>query len=247
MAASMMMAEVGSSLKVMGMSRAVPAAGPRPVLEMTQLPIFRVHYRRLEDYLAKVYRMEDFDFLLASGAAPGLVPEYAVNGALPPSDDARRRADAIRAGRRTCDVALVLNVLSLDGLIPAGKYIALITESQMKPTKSGNGSYLELVFQVVDGQYKGRKLWARLNLDNPNPTTAKIAQAQLSSICRATGVMAPKDSLELHNIPIQVSVRCRKRDDTSEIVNEVRGFSKREPAPGQPAQQTDNTPPWARR
>ncbi|NUQ66544.1 MAG: hypothetical protein HUU20_29125, partial [Pirellulales bacterium] len=40
-----------------------PTAGPRPVLEMTQLPIFRVHYRRLEEYVAKVYRMEGFDFL----------------------------------------------------------------------------------------------------------------------------------------------------------------------------------------
>lgn len=100
-----------------------PAAGPRPVLEMTQLPIFRVHYRRLEEYLEKVYRMEGFDFLLASGAVPGLVPEYAVSRTLPPSEDARRRADAIRTGRRTQNVGLILNVLCLDGFIPAGKYI----------------------------------------------------------------------------------------------------------------------------
>jgi hypothetical protein len=97
-----------------------PAAGPKPILEMVQLPIFRVHYRRLEEYLAKVYRMEGFDFLLASGAAPGLVPEYGVNAALPPSEDAWRRADAIRAGRRTRDVPLILNVLCIDGFIPAG-------------------------------------------------------------------------------------------------------------------------------
>ena len=100
-----------------------PAAAPRPVLEMVQLPIFRVHYRRLEEYLARVYRMEGFDFLLASGAAPGLVPEYAVSPTLPSAEDARRRADAIRAGRRTRDVPLILNVLCLDGCIPAGKYI----------------------------------------------------------------------------------------------------------------------------
>lgn len=99
------------------------AAGPKPVLEMVRLPIFRVHYRRLEEYLVKVYRMEGFDFLLASGAAPGLVPEYGVNAVLPPSEDARRRADAIRAGRRSRDVLLILNVLCLDGFIPAGKYI----------------------------------------------------------------------------------------------------------------------------
>jgi hypothetical protein len=100
-----------------------PAAGPKPKLEMVQLPIFRVHYRRLEEYLAKVYRTEGFDFLLASGAAPGLVPEYAVSPTLPPSEDARKRADAIRAGRRTQNVGLILNVLCIDGFIPAGTYI----------------------------------------------------------------------------------------------------------------------------
>ncbi len=100
------------------------ATRARPILEMTQLPIFRVHYRRLEEYLATVYRMECFDFLMASGAAPGLVPEYVVRPKLPPSSDSERQADVIRAGRRTRNVALILNVLCLDGFIPPGKYIS---------------------------------------------------------------------------------------------------------------------------
>jgi hypothetical protein len=108
------------------------ASGPKPILEMVQLPIFRVRYRRLEEYLANVYGMEGFDFLSASGAVPGLVPEYAVCPLLPPSENARRRADAIRAGRRTRDVALILNVLCLDGFIPAGKYI-IDTRPEMPP------------------------------------------------------------------------------------------------------------------
>ena len=100
-----------------------PAAGPKPVLPMVQLPIFRVHYRRLEEYLVKVYRMEGFDFLRATGAGPGLVPEYVVSPALPSAHDAARQADAIRAGRRTQNVGLILNVLCIDGYIPTGKYI----------------------------------------------------------------------------------------------------------------------------
>ena len=100
-----------------------PAAGPKPKLEMVQLPIFRVHYRRLEDYLVAVYRMEGFDFLKASGTAPGLVPEYSVNAVLPPAQDAPRRAEAIRAGRRTHDVPMILTTLCVDGFIPAGRYI----------------------------------------------------------------------------------------------------------------------------
>ena len=100
-----------------------PPGGPKPKLEMVQLPIFRVHYRRLEDYLVTVYHMTEFDFLKASGAGPGLVPEYGVSAVLPPAQDAPRRADAIRAGRRTQDVPLILTTLCIDGFIPAGRYI----------------------------------------------------------------------------------------------------------------------------
>jgi len=90
---------------------------------MVQLPIFRVHYRRLEDYLCRVFRFDGFDFLRASGAVPGLVPEYQIGPDLPPSSDAARRADSIRSGRRTQDVSLILTVLCRDGYIPAGRYI----------------------------------------------------------------------------------------------------------------------------
>ncbi len=131
--------------------------------------------------------------------------------------------------------------------IPAGKYLVVITGSEMKPTKSGKGSYLELTFQVIDGEYKGRQLWARLNLDNTNPLTVQIARAELSAICRAVGVLQPKDSVELHNLPLQVTVKCKKRDDNGEITNEIKGYAKKEAATGQPQQQATATPPWARR
>jgi len=131
--------------------------------------------------------------------------------------------------------------------IPAGKYLAIIADSEMKQTKSGTGSYLELTFQIVEGEFKGRNLWARLNLDNPNAVAVKIAQGELSAICRAIGVMAPNDSVELHNIPLVITVKCKKRTDTDEIVNEVKGYAKKEAVTGQPQQAASNTPPWARR
>ncbi len=131
--------------------------------------------------------------------------------------------------------------------IPAGKYLAVITDSEMKPTKAGTGHYLQLAFQIIEGPYKNRFVWARLNLDNPNATAVQIARAELSAICRATGVMAPKDSVELHNLPLVIHVRCKKRSDTGDIANEVRGYSKREtPAPAAVPSAADNTPPWKR-
>ena len=132
--------------------------------------------------------------------------------------------------------------------IPAGKYIAAITASEMKPTKSGAGNYLELTFQILEGEYKGRILWARLNLDNPNPTTIQIAQGELSAICRAVGVMTPRDSQELHNLPLQISVRLKNRKDSGELANEIKGYAKKEAAAGVPQQvpADSNTPPWKR-
>ena len=130
--------------------------------------------------------------------------------------------------------------------IPAGKYLAAIIESKMKPTKSGKGQYLELTFQILEGELKGRQVWARLNLDNPSAQTVKIARGELSAICRAVGVMAPKDSTDLHNLPMVVTVRCKKRQDTGEITNELRGFAPREAASGKPQQAQTDTPPWMR-
>ncbi len=130
--------------------------------------------------------------------------------------------------------------------IPAGKYLAMITESEMKPTKSGSGSYLQLTFQILDGEYKGRFLWSRLNLENANSTAVQIARAELSAICRALGVMTPSDSIELHNLPLVITVKCKKREDTGDVSNEIKGYSKRESATGQPQQAAATTPPWRR-
>jgi len=129
--------------------------------------------------------------------------------------------------------------------IPAGKYLAVITDSAMKPTKAGNGQYLELTFQILEGEFKNRLLWARLNLDNANATAVQIARAELSAICRAVGVMAPNDSTELHDLPLVIRVRCKKRADTDEIVNEIRGYAKKDTPPAQPAS-GNRTAPWKR-
>lgn len=131
--------------------------------------------------------------------------------------------------------------------LPAGNYLAIIVESEMKPTKNGNGHFLELCFEVVDGPHKGRKLWSRLNLDNPNQQAVQIARSELSSICRAVGVMTPNDSCELHNLPLSVSVKVIQRQDNGEPANEIRGYAKKEVAADQPAQATNSTPPWMRR
>ena len=99
-----------------------PKTGPKPVLPMVHLPHYRVKQRHLEAYLARVYRMDGFNLCAATGTTPGLCPEYQVDPALPQAASAKDAADRIRRGHRSKNVALILNVLCLDGYIPAGKY-----------------------------------------------------------------------------------------------------------------------------
>jgi hypothetical protein len=139
--------------------------------------------------------------------------------------------------------------VALDPL-PAGKYLAVISESELKPTKTGGGKYLQLTFQVIDGEFKGRLVWARLNLENKSEMTVKIARGELSAICRAIGVMQPKDSVELHNVPLEINVGLKKRDDNGEFTNVIKGYAKKGGNPigiaAGARTSAGGTPPWKR-
>lgn len=129
--------------------------------------------------------------------------------------------------------------------IPTGKYPAVITDTEMKGNKSGTGSLLQLTCQITEGDYANRLVWDRLNLDHPNAIAVQIAHGKLSAICRAVDVMAPKDSVELHNLPLIINVGCKKREDTGDLVNEIKGYAKKNTLPPD-ANASDNTPPWKR-
>jgi len=135
--------------------------------------------------------------------------------------------------------------------VPAGKYLAVITASEMKPTKNGTGEYLQLEFEIVEGPCKGRRIWERLTLKHTNDVTVQIARGALAAICRATGVMKPKDSSELHNIPLVITVTVRNREDNGEPANAVKGYARREGAPSPvpastPRPVAGGAPPWKR-
>jgi len=102
--------------------------GPKPQLPMLVSFCCRVHFRELEAYLAKVYKMRDYDVRLATGARGGMVPEFTVTGELPPAANMVQQTDNIRRGRRTRDLGLILNVLCVDGFIPIGTYTIDTTE-----------------------------------------------------------------------------------------------------------------------
>lgn len=133
--------------------------------------------------------------------------------------------------------------------VPAGWYKAVIMESEEKPTKAQTGSYLQMTLEVIEGEHAGRKVFERLNLNNPNATAVEIAQRTLSSICRAVGVMTPRTSQDLHDKPLMVKVKVKPAKDGYDANNEISEYCA--PDTGGSAEPKKDTaasgkPPWKR-
>lgn len=139
--------------------------------------------------------------------------------------------------------------------LPNGWYKVIATESEMKQTQAGTGSYLQVKFVITEGEYKNRVLFARFNLNNPSPEAVKIGRGQLSAFCHAVNVLSPNDSCELHNLPLLVRVACTKsKMNDGEMTNEIKDFKAKDYKPGSsvaaspsgaaPVQQAAQPAPW---
>jgi hypothetical protein len=146
-------------------------------------------------------------------------------------------------------------------LLPVGWYTAQVTETEIVPLKSGNGQALKLTIEVLQDGYRGRKVWARLNVRHTNQVAEQIGQQQLRELCESIGLARFRDTSELHNKPVQIKVKIRK-DETGqyEDQNEVNGFrpaaggaapmaaaAPRAAAPAANAPAAGATPPWQKR
>jgi len=90
--------------------------------------------------------------------------------------------------------------------IPSGDYYAVIENSEYVTNKKETGMILNLTWQVIDGKFKGRKVFESLNLEHKNQQAQQIARGAMNAICTATGISNLKDSSQLHNIPMMITV-----------------------------------------
>lgn len=148
------------------------------------------------------------------------------------------------------------------GALPKGWYKAVIESSEFKPTRSG-GMAIQLVFSIIDGFAKGRKVFARYNVINDNDDTVRIAYEQLGALSHAVGVIRWQNPQELHNIPLNLRLKVTSQDGYEDSndpngyanINDPVKYAAKEasapatgapavssPFPGQAANNTVNTP-----
>jgi hypothetical protein len=118
--------------------------------------------------------------------------------------------------------------------VPAGTYIAQITDSEIKPTKMENGHYLQMTWRILDGPFVNRLIFDRINVKNNNQVAEQIGQRALSAICHACNVLRLQDTQQLHGIPVALKVTIKK-DEQYGDKNEVKGYSKVDGAGAPPA------------
>lgn len=120
--------------------------------------------------------------------------------------------------------------------IPNNDYNVAITDGEIKPTT--NGKMFEFQMTVLDGPFKGRVIFERLNIENSSEQAQEIALRQLSGICHATGVMRLKDVSELFNKPFvaKIGIEAAREDketgQTYDARNKFKGAKFAKPEGG---------------
>ena len=109
--------------------------------------------------------------------------------------------------------------------VAPGTYEAVVADSEIRPTRSGAGEGLNLTFEIVSGEQKGRKVWTWINIRHPNPTAQKIGEEELARLCFAVGVTRLSDTAQLHDRPLMITVAIDRDDPTRNV---VRGYRAKE-------------------
>jgi hypothetical protein len=92
--------------------------------------------------------------------------------------------------------------------VPAGSYVAQITDAVVKPFKSGKGQAVFLTWEVMGGKYDGRKIFAHYTLSHESDKAMKFGRQKFKDVCTACRITNPVQDLgELYHKPCMIAVR----------------------------------------
>jgi len=134
-------------------------------------------------------------------------------------------------------------------VVPAGWYVAQITDAEVKQTKSGTGEYIKIRYDIQGPTSQRRVVFGNLNVKNANPAAEKIGRQQLGDIMRSVGLSAVTDTDQLLGTTMQIKIDIRESEQYGPS-NEVKAWKAlaagMAPAPAvkPPASNAKTAPPW---
>lgn len=142
------------------------------------------------------------------------------------------------------------------GVLPAGDYLVQITDSSVGQNSKQTGVNLKLTFDVIDGEYKGRKVFDSLCIQHSSAKAQQIAQESLAKIVKSIGFAGKlEDSAALHHKPLKITVKIREASGGYNEQNDVTDYKSASAAnafsaPAQPAANAapvGGAPAWAKK
>ena len=134
--------------------------------------------------------------------------------------------------------------------LPEAEYQVVVTESELKKNKDNDGQHISVTMQVIEGAFEGRVVWANFNVKNSNPTAEKIGRGELASLCKAIGLVNPKETEELKDKPLLVKLGIDKKDNSKNRIKSYMALEQpgaapvTKPAAQAPAPVKTASKPW---
>jgi hypothetical protein len=101
-------------------------------------------------------------------------------------------------------------------ILPAGHYVARITDARVGPLKSGKGQAIQLTWAIEDGAHAGRHVWDRVIVAHESAKAMEFGRRKLKDICNACGFVGGlRDLTALHDTPCMIFVKV-EQDDAGE-------------------------------
>ncbi len=141
--------------------------------------------------------------------------------------------------------------------LPAGWYMATITDAELKTTKDGQGQYIRVRYDITGPSHQGRVVFGNLNIKNASAKAEEIGRSQLAELMRAIGLARVTDTDQLVGGSLSIKLDIREGNGQYGPQNEVRGYKAASgsqapaftPAAAPAPQQATAAaaPPWAKR
>lgn len=132
-------------------------------------------------------------------------------------------------------------------IMPKGEYTLKATAAEEKETSAKTGTYIAAEFEVVKGEFTGRKVWQNFNVNNPNDKAEKIGREQIAGWARACGKPNAQDTDELLERPFQCKLGIEKGTGGYSDKNKIDSFlmpgAASKPAPAGKGKFDEEAPP----
>lgn len=108
--------------------------------------------------------------------------------------------------------------------IPVGEYKVILSNTEEKTSNTSGDRYFSFEYQVVEGEFEGRKLWDVVAIFSSNPKAVAIAKRKVAAVCRALNKASINDTVELHDQPMVAVVGQRKDQQSGEMRNNIKNW-----------------------